>query len=99
MSDRIYYYDIDGKKVPDEESMVAFLLDEGVLYLMPNGNRVNLIININDYFVPAADGEFITFEEIPVLFELYQNKQHQGICEFVANKRGIPNKHWRNTEI
>lgn len=97
MSDRIYYYDINGKQEPDQESMAAFLLDEGVLFISPSKDRVTLCVLINDYFVPASDAELITYDEIPILYELYLKKQNKGICEFVANKRGIENKHWRET--
>jgi hypothetical protein len=30
--DRNYYFDISGEKVPNEEDMLAFLLDEGILF-------------------------------------------------------------------
>ncbi len=75
---RTYYYDIGGKQEPDQEYMSAYLLDEGVLVLSPNGNRVSLSVLINDHFVPASDGELISYDEIPILFELYKEKQYDG---------------------
>lgn len=97
MNNRVYYYDINGRQEPDLESMAAFLLDEGVLVIYSTEDGVTLHILINDYFVPASDVELITYDEIPILYELYLKKQNDGICEFVANKRGIENKHWRET--
>jgi hypothetical protein len=95
MNNRIYYYGINGKQEPDHESMAAFLLDEGVLFISPTKDIIVLCVLINDYFVPAADAEPITYDEIPILYELYLKKQNEGVCEFVANKRGIENKHWK----
>jgi hypothetical protein len=57
---------------------------------------VLLFVLINDWFVPGSDAESIELGEIPQLFELYRAKGYDGVCEFVANKRGIPNKHWRD---
>jgi hypothetical protein len=105
---RVYYYDIEGKKVPDIESMVAYLIDAGVLCVGVNkyqcsssgeimGPTLTLHILINDYFHPASDGEDISYDEVPRLYELYREKDWKGTCEFVADKRGIPNKHWRDT--
>ncbi len=60
---RTYYYDIYGKMEPDYESMVAYLLDEGVLFVTTAIDRctqkecLGLYVLINDYFVPASDAE------------------------------------------
>lgn len=95
-TDRTYYYEINEEKsVPDHESMAAFLLDEDIFYISPNKDTVRLCVNINDYFVPGSDAEFISYDEIPVLFALYTKKSYDGVCEFIANKRGIKNKRWR----
>ena len=32
---RTYYYNIHGKMMPDYESMMAYLLDEGILFAVP----------------------------------------------------------------
>lgn len=93
---RDYYYDINGKKIADEESMAAFLLDEDVLFLLMREGSLCLFININDYFVPAADGELLTsHEDLAKLFDLYAEKGYSGVAQFVAEKRGIPNVYWR----
>jgi hypothetical protein len=99
---RTYYYDIDGKKLPDPESMAAYLLDEGVLFVTTAIDRctqkecLGLYILINDYFVPAADSESVTYNELPKLYELYKEKQWDGVSQFVADKRGIPNIYWKD---
>ncbi len=92
MKDRNYYHDTCIGKVPDVESMVAFLLDEGVLYL----GGICLYVNCGDYFIPAADGEDIRSKDVERLFEFYKTKSWDGVYEFVAAKRGIENKHWRS---
>ena len=94
VKDRIYY--LGENKHPDIESMVAFLLDEGLLFCHTQDSKLTLFLNINDYFIPAADSEDLTEEDIPILFEAYRSKQYDGVAEFVAKKRNIPNVHWRN---
>jgi len=96
--ERNYYFEIAGEKVPNEEDMLAFLLDKGVLF---SGNdygdgTVNLYININDYFAPAADAESLPDKDIAKLFEMYRENGYNGVAQYVADKRGIPNKRWRD---
>jgi hypothetical protein len=98
--ERNYYFDIDGEKVPNEEDMLAFLLDEGILF---SGNdygdgTINLYINVNDYFAPASDAESLPHKDIPKLFEMYRESKSDcnGVLQYVADKRGIPNKRWRD---
>ncbi len=55
-----------------------------------------LYVLINDYFVPASDAESVTYDELPKLFEMYKEKQWNGVSKFVADKRGIPNIYWKN---
>jgi hypothetical protein len=95
--ERNYYFDICGKKVPNEEDMLAFLLDEGIVF---SGNdygngTVNLYINVNDYFVPAADAESFSHKDIAKLFDMYKENGYNGVAQYVADKRGIPNKKWK----
>jgi hypothetical protein len=100
--DRIYYYDIDGKMLPDPESMAAYLLDEGVLFATTAIDRctqkecLGLYVLINDYFIPGSDAESFIYDELPKLFEIYKEKQWDGVYQFVADKRGIPDLHWRD---
>lgn len=93
---RTYYYRLNDKTVvPDEESMVAFLLDRGVIFLSSNEDKtVSLCININDYFAPGADAEDLSLENVPKLFEMFRLKGINGVSQFVAEQRGIPNKKW-----
>jgi hypothetical protein len=95
--ERNYYFDINGEKVPNEEDMLAFLLDESILF---SGNdygdgTINLYININDYFAPAADAESLPSRDVAKLFDMYKENGYNGVAQYVANKRGIHNKHWR----
>ena len=99
---RIYYYNILGKMEPDYESMAAYLLDVGILFVTSaisnhNGKEcLALCININDYFGPGSDAESVTYDELPKLYELYKQRQYDGVSQFVADKRGIPNIYWRD---
>ena len=81
---RKYWYTVDGKTYPDESSMVAKLLDENMLfvngreYVCVDGKKKEetlvLFLNCNDSFVPAADAESLSLEELPKLFSLYEKK-------------------------
>ena len=98
---RTYYYDLGEHGIePDYESMAAFLLDEGVVYLSAmrdaeNNKGAYLCININDHFHPAADSEDLPWEDIPKLFDMYRKDGYNGVAQYVADKRGIPNKYWK----
>ena len=99
--ERTYYYDIKGEIVPDHESMAAYLLDEGIVYLSQmfdkdNNEGAYLCININDYFAPCADSEDLPWRDIPKLFDMYRKDGYSGVAQYVADKRGIPNKKWRD---
>ena len=62
-----------------------------------NGKEcVGLFININDYFVPASDSETVTYDELPKLYEMYKERKFDGVSQFVADKRGIPNIYWKD---
>ena len=99
---RLYYYNILGKMEPDYESMAAYLLDVGILFVTSaisnhNGKEcLALCININDYFVPASDAEEVTYNELPKLYDMYKAQKYDGVSQFVADKRGIPNICWKD---
>ena len=101
-NNRTYYYNIYGKMEPDYESMAAYLLDESILFVgsavdkCDNQECAGLFININDYFVPAADSEPVTYSELPKLYEMYKERKYDGVSQFVADKRGIPNIYWKD---
>ena len=101
-ANRTYYYSISGKMMPDHESMAAYLLDEGILCVTSAIDRydhrecISLYININDYFVPASDAEVVTYDELPKLYDLYKERKYDGVTQFVADKRGIPNIYWKD---
>lgn len=103
-NNRTYYYNIYGKMEPDYESMAAYLLDESILFVgsavdkCDNQDCAGLFININDYFVPAADSEPVTYSELPKLYEMYKERKYDGVSQFVADKRGIPNIYWKDED-
>ena len=97
-SDRNYWFDIDGKQVPNEEAMLSRLLDENILFCNsrkfqePDSNEIReetivLFINCNDIFAPAADAECLTLSELPDLFRRYQKVEDWAVCQFVGLKR------------
>lgn len=99
---RVYYHQLSNTDIePDVESMSAYLLNEGVLFCN-NGagcdGEPSLILYVlcNDHFAPAADGESVTYSELPTLYECYKAKGWAGVHEFVANKRGISPLYWRD---
>ena len=57
-NNRTYYYNIFGKMETDYESMAAYLLDEGILFVCSAISKHNgkdclaLYVLINDYFDP-----------------------------------------------
>lgn len=97
---RTYYYDIRDVNgpVPDHENMIAFLLDESILFVGNDygSGTVTLYININDFFGIGADAEPLPSNDIPTLFSLYREKGFDGVAEYVAFKRGIENVRWRD---
>ncbi len=101
-NNRTYYYNIRGTMEPDYESMAAYLLDKGILFVSSAISKHNgkdclaLYVLINDYFVPASDGEEVTYDELPKLYDLYKERKYDGVSQFVADKRGIPNIYWKD---
>lgn len=101
MIEREYYYEMLDKRWLDPEAMAAYLLDEGVLFVTSTreqGGGLGLVALINDYFIPGSDAEQVTYSELPVLFDLYREKKWDGVSQFVASKRNIPDKHWRDKD-
>lgn len=96
---RTYYHDFGySAQEPDYESMVAYLLDERVLFLglYTEDNSVKLYISINDHFPPDARVELLPAPDIAKLFDMYRKDGYSGVAQYVADKRGILNKHWRD---
>lgn len=97
---RTYYYDFSDATgpVPDHENMIAFLIDESILFVgnYDTNGMINLFVNINDFFHPASDAEPLPLNDVPKLFDLYREKDYDGVAEFVAFKRGIENISWRD---
>ena len=81
----------------DYEEMLDHLITHGVVFDIDElDDSRTILININDFFAPAADAEEVSYDEIPKLFDLYNQKGYDGVSEFVALKRGIANISWRD---
>lgn len=96
--ERTYYHDLGKHGIyADEESMLAYLLDESIIFVGNDygSGKVTLYININDYFGPGSDAEDFPSKDIAKLFNMYRQNKFDGVAQYVADKRGIPNKHWR----
>jgi hypothetical protein len=98
MIENEYWFVIDGKRIPNEESMLAKLLDEDVLFcnsrkfVDPFNKEVMeetivLFLNCNDCFGPGADSDCLTLNDLPGFFSLYEKIEDWATVEFVAKKR------------
>ena len=38
----------------------------------------------------------VTYDELPKLYDLYKERKYDGVAQFVADKRGIPNIYWKD---
>lgn len=93
---RTYYFDINGKKEPDCDAMLAFFLDEEIVFCNSRKylnldksiqkETIVVFVNINDIFVPAADALEITTGELPIVFDLYQKYSYDGVIQWAALK-------------
>lgn len=62
---------------------------------------LSISVNCNDYFAPAADCEEIPWTQVKDLFEKTSElknstEAHDFWMQWIADKRGAPNKHWRD---
>jgi hypothetical protein len=55
-----------------------------------------LHVNCNDFFVPAADAEDITYSEIEDLYRMWEKDPSMGVYQWVAKKRGIDCVYWKD---
>jgi hypothetical protein len=98
---REYYIEIDGKKEPMEESMLAWLLDEGYVFISSakhvchmtgkvEDETLTIFLNCNDVFAWGyADAEGITYKELPELFDMVMMDKKHGATKWVCKKRGM----------
>jgi hypothetical protein len=103
MLERDYYVDIDGEKVPNEEAMAAWLLDNNYLFLNSRkfieeyGGKETiqpetlvLFLNCNDVFAWAcADACEVTFSDLPRLFNMIRVDEKHGGTKFACIKRNL----------
>jgi len=96
-----YWFDIDGKLVPDEEAMVAHLLEENILFVnsrryvsdektneLSKNETLVLFLNCGDVFAWAyADAEDVSYDELPELFKMYEANPDCGPTQWVCIKR------------
>jgi len=93
----LYYEQFYPGKEPNLEAMIAYLLDEEVLFIgnsMGSGTTTVYIL-CNDYFIPAADSQLIPSCDIQRVFENYIVDGFNGVYRYIAEKREVPNQHWR----
>ena len=101
MTESKYWFDIDGKLVPDEEAMVAHLLEENILFVnarryvsnektneLSKNETLVLFLNCNDVFAWAySDAEDVSYDELPELFKMYEANTDCGPTQWVCIKR------------
>ena len=73
----------------DTSSMIGELISEEVIRLSIDKNKnITMWVLMNDTFYYAcADGEDITMEEIPLLYQIWKNFSWCGLVAFVSKKR------------
>ena len=98
MNESKYWFDINGKKEPDHEAMAAHLLEENILFVnsrkyviedaISKNETLILHLNCNDVFAWAyADGEDVSYNELPELFKMYEANRDCGPTQWVCIKR------------
>lgn len=93
---RQYYFDINGKKEPNVEAMLAYLLDADIVSVCGDNYDygahlgVLLTVNVNDVFGPCADGIDINLRDAISLFdEIQKNGDSDGVIYWACKKRNI----------
>lgn len=93
-----FWFDIYGKKEPNEDAMIVHLMLRGVLVpscqkytncVGQQSTTITLHILANDIFGPGSDAEDVTLDELPKLFEMHWKHGYEGVVKFIADKRGI----------
>lgn len=54
-----------------------------------------LILRYSDWFVPGGDGESIQLADAPTILDVWRSADFDGIRQWIADRRGVPNVHWR----
>lgn len=76
-------------------AVMRLCADDVVTCYPTDDGTVKVAVNLNDYFVPASDGEEIEMADAPTLVALMDQGGWQAIYQWVADRRGVPNRHWR----
>jgi len=96
---REFKYEANGVTHYNHEYLAAKLLEEDVLFLNSRkfveygsieakDETLVLFLNCNDVFIwGCADGESVTMDELPVLFELFELNNTYGPVKWVCIKR------------
>lgn len=89
--ERIYYYNFGEKigLIADEENMLAYFLDEGLVGLGtdPETNKLGIYLNVNDVFGPGSDAEELSYADIPAVYAGYKKSGFNFIIDYVREKR------------
>lgn len=68
----------------------GFVVGESAL----TDNQFELLVLVNDHFVPAADSEPCAIESLEGLYESVL--EHGDPCDWTAQQRNIPNEYWKD---
>lgn len=66
---------------------ITVLLDENLLFANFIGMDIMFTLNVNDVFIPAADDEEVSVEDMPEVIELYDMFDGDGLLAWVSKKR------------
>lgn len=72
-----------------EKEYVKYLLKYDIITLSPRKDKMDIYINCNDVFYPAADGEVITINDFEILVDLNWGFGWYGVIAWIAMKREI----------
>jgi hypothetical protein len=77
-------------EIPERyQGCVEELLVDDVLRIDVRGDDINLYLLMNDTFEYAcSDCEDVTFDDIDLIYSLWERFQHDGLTAWVAKKRG-----------
>ena len=74
-----------------QKETISFLLSKDALKLSIRDEEICLWLLMNDtFYYASADGEDVSLEELPVVLEIYNKYNENGLTAWVAHKRNEP---------
>lgn len=81
---------IDKYEYEDHQKIVPLLIDEVVFLDSSEDDKTLILVNCNDVFMWAhSDYEYISYDEIDTLYDMYKQNRLWGAAVWCIQKRGI----------